>query len=266
MSEIISKEVLDIFKELAKPLPKEAIQRTTKEQTKKAYDTTGYNYQYLVNRFNEVLGNAWGYTNKIIMQIEGKYSNGTPYFDLTIETSIWILSPAVTRSMVGGHRSSVYADAHKGASTNSFKKTAAMFGVGREAFEGSLDDDTFLEEEVDKKKDKLKTEKIPEKKDDNKSEPLPKTEPFVDPLGGTGKTYLTFGELIKKMATSKNKYELTARCKKYKPDYNELDQEHQKFVIIERDKRILWLTKGEGIYEDEATRGIDKDRGNEGGK
>ena len=41
----------------------------------------------------------------------------------------------------GGHLASSEADARKGAFTNAFKKAAAFFGVGRQAYEGSLDDD-----------------------------------------------------------------------------------------------------------------------------
>ncbi len=41
----------------------------------------------------------------------------------------------------GGHVASAEADARKGAYTNAFKKAAAFFGVGRQAYEGSLDDD-----------------------------------------------------------------------------------------------------------------------------
>jgi hypothetical protein len=41
----------------------------------------------------------------------------------------------------GGHTSVSEGDARKGAGTNGLKKAAAMFGVGRQAYEGSLDDD-----------------------------------------------------------------------------------------------------------------------------
>ena len=41
----------------------------------------------------------------------------------------------------GGHTSTSEADARKGAFTNGLKKAAALFGCGRQAYEGTLDDD-----------------------------------------------------------------------------------------------------------------------------
>jgi hypothetical protein len=256
-----------IYQKLSAPFSDDAIQRTKGTETKKHYDTSGIGYQYLVNRFNEVLGNQWGYDWEVLKTIEGQYGSGKPNYEITVKVSIWCLSPGNFRTLVGSHISSVHGDALKGAITNSFKKTAAMWGVGRQAYEGTLDDDSSYGEELgSKKKDKPKPEPKPEPE-----EPKKEVETITDPLGGTGiktetntsgiattRTLLTFDELIQKMATSKNKFEIAARCKKYKEDYSKLDVEHQKFVIIERDKRILWLTKGEGIYKDEETRGIDK--------
>jgi hypothetical protein len=43
----------------------------------------------------------------------------------------------------GGPLASSEADARKGSYTNAFKKAAAFFGVGRQAYEGSLDDDNL---------------------------------------------------------------------------------------------------------------------------
>jgi hypothetical protein len=47
----------------------------------------------------------------------------------------------------GGHTSFNEADAKKGAFTNALKKAAAMFGCGRQAYEGTLDDDNTPVEE-----------------------------------------------------------------------------------------------------------------------
>jgi hypothetical protein len=254
-----------IYAKLSAPFPENAIQRTKGSETKKHYDTSGYGYQFLVNRFNEVLGNQWGYDWEIIKNIDGAYQSGKTNFEITVKVSVWCLSISNSRTMVGSHISSVYGDALKGSITNAFKKTAGMWGVGRQAYEGTLDDDSSYEDEPGgKKKDKPKIESP--KEEPKKETEKPKTETttgaitVTDPLGGTGATkpLLTFDELIQKMATSKNKFELAARCKKYKEHYKEQDTEHQKFIIIERDKRILWLEKGEGIYKDEETRGIDK--------
>lgn len=261
----------EIYKELSAPFPDGAIQRTKGTETKKHYDTSGIGYQFLVNRFNEVLGNQWGYDWEVLKTIEGQYGSGKSNYEITVRVSIWCLTPGNYRTLVGSHISSIHGDALKGAITNAFKKTSAMWGVGRQAYEGTLDDDSSYEEDLgNKKKDKSKEgeQKVVEKKIEPKQEPeKTKTETIIDPLGGTGTKpaqaeikYLNFDELIQKMATSKNKFELSARCKKYKEHYKQLDIEHQKFIIIERDKRILWLVKGEGIYTDEATRGIDKQK------
>jgi hypothetical protein len=289
----------EIQKKLSAPFPAESVQKTKKEISRKAYDTTGIGYQFIVNRFNDVLGNSWGYEYTVLETREGKFTSGKPYFDITVKTTIWCLSPDNGRTLVGGHISSIYADALKGAITNSFKKTAAMWGVGREAYEGTLDDDAKYEDDVtdDDKKKEVDTKekpkatpkpsggvtrdgKTPDKGDlQKKTEPVkqeqkeePKKEQQELPieetktnettkgaLGADGRVYLGFDDLKKKMATSKNMFELNARCKKYKPDYDQFDKEQQVFVRVERDKRKMWLTRGEGNYSDTETKGINKD-------
>ena len=130
-----------LIDKLSAKLPEEAIQRTSKEQTKKGYDTTGYSYQYCVNRLNDILGEKWGYGYHILKEITGAYKSGQPFFDVTVELSIWINDKENARICVGGHTSATFADALKGAITNAFKKTAAFWGIGKEAYEGSIDDD-----------------------------------------------------------------------------------------------------------------------------
>ncbi|MEM7828302.1 MAG: Rad52/Rad22 family DNA repair protein [Candidatus Aenigmatarchaeota archaeon] len=139
----------EIYKRLSAPFSGEAIQKTLKEDTKKGYDTTGIGYQFCVNRFNEVLGlDGWGYDYKIVKEMQGQFKqSGNPYFDITVEVSIWVGSRENVRKCVGGHIASAYSDALKGAITNAFKKTAAFWGVGKQAYEGTLDIDTKLEEE-----------------------------------------------------------------------------------------------------------------------
>lgn len=122
-------------------MPKEAEQRTFKSETRRGYDTAGYGYQFCVNRFNEVYGEMWGFSYRTLKETEGKYKNDTPYFDITVEVAIWVNEKTNLRACVGGHISVLYADALKGAITNAFKKTAAFWGVGRQAYEGTMDDD-----------------------------------------------------------------------------------------------------------------------------
>lgn len=133
----------EIIKRLSEKLTIEAVQRTKGSVTKKGYDTDGYGYQYCVDRFNEVLGLNWFFDWEILNYTEGKYTSGTPYHDITVKLNIFVTSEQniVNRSCAGGHTSRTYADALKGAITNAFKKTAAFYGVGRDAFAGTIDED-----------------------------------------------------------------------------------------------------------------------------
>jgi hypothetical protein len=132
------------LKMLSAELPKDAIQKTVKSETKKGYDTTGYSYQYVVDRLNEVYGLSWGFKWEILERKDGNFRSGAPFVEITVMMSIWVESEKNIRTCVGGHISSNYADALKGAITNSFKKTAAFFGVGASAFRGTLDDDSVM--------------------------------------------------------------------------------------------------------------------------
>lgn len=141
----------EIIKKLEAPITIEAIQRTKKADTKKGYDTTGYGYQYMVDRFNEVLGSSWGYDWEIIHEQTGNYKTGQPYIEITVSCTIWLENKENARCCVGGHTSINYYDALKGAITNSFKKTAAFWGVGADAFRGVIDDDGKLPDHDDNK-------------------------------------------------------------------------------------------------------------------
>ena len=126
-----------------------AVQSTKKELTKKGYDTTGIGYQYVADRFNDVLGtDGWGFDFVQLKETQGTYKSGQPFFEVTVKVSIWVGDFQNQRHCVGGHISPTYSDALKGAITNGFKKTAAFWGVGREAYAGQLDDDTSYGEEV----------------------------------------------------------------------------------------------------------------------
>jgi len=133
--------ITSILQKLSTPLPVVAIQKTEGKDTRKGYDTTGYGYMYAIDRFNEELGESWGYNWEIINHEKGSYKSGAPYHDITIKIEIWINDKLNSRSCVGGHTSITYADALKGAITNGFKKTAAFWGVGRDAYAGTIDDD-----------------------------------------------------------------------------------------------------------------------------
>lgn len=139
------KNLTEIYAALSAPFPPEAVQRTKGDETHKGYDTTGIGYQWIVNRLNEVCGlDGWGYDYKILNESIGEFANKKPRIELTVETSIWISAVENSRACIGGHIASNYADAYKGAITNALKKTAAFWGVGKQAYEGTLDDDAKL--------------------------------------------------------------------------------------------------------------------------
>lgn len=140
MSETFSAEIYRKLVEAVDALPEKAVERTRKEDTRKGYDTTGYQYQYLVNVLNEVVGPAgWEFTYETVNVVSGTFRSGTQFYDITVSTPMRILD--ARRTCVGGHVSGSYGDALKGAITNSLKKTMGLFGIGKAAYEGSLDDD-----------------------------------------------------------------------------------------------------------------------------
>jgi hypothetical protein len=130
----------NVYSELSKKLPSEGIQKSNGKETGKGYDTSGYGYQFVVNRLNEILGiDGWSYEYKIIKEVEGVSSTGKPRIMVCVETNMTIGDN--TKPMVGGHTSNNFTDALKGALTNAIKKNAAMFGVGKEAYEKLMDED-----------------------------------------------------------------------------------------------------------------------------
>ena len=152
----------EIIKQLSAKLPDDAIQRTKGTDTKKGYDTTGYGYQAAVDRFNEILGESWGYDWNIIHEREGQYKSGMSYIEIVVRVYIWINNKDNLRSCAGGHTGKDYGDALKGAITNGFKKTAAFWGVGRDAFAGTIDDDN--QPMPGKSEDKLSAKQIIDEK------------------------------------------------------------------------------------------------------
>ncbi len=139
-----------IYQQLAAPFPEHAIQRTEGKLTGRGYDTSGIGYQFIANRLNEVLGVGGWRAHRTVVVKEVTRANGRPAFeaiaDITLELGSWENGDFMVfaESLAdGGHLASSEADARKGAYTNAFKKAAAFFGVGRQAYEGSLDDDNI---------------------------------------------------------------------------------------------------------------------------
>jgi hypothetical protein len=144
-----------MYAALAAPFPESCIQRTEGRLTGRGYDTTGIAYQFVVNRLNECLGLGGFRVHREVTVKEVQRSNGRPAFealcDLTLELGEWVDGKfvAFAESIAdGGHLASSEADARKGATTQAFKKAAAYHGVGKQAYEGTLDDDNVPDEGV----------------------------------------------------------------------------------------------------------------------
>lgn len=131
----------EVYSDLSAPLPEVAIQTTSGKETKKGYDTTGYGYQFAINRLNQIFGLNWGLYYEVLRVGEGQTSTGRTTYSITIQMTIWVMDRKNARTCIGGHTAMDYSDAMKGAFTNSFKKTAALFGIGRQAYEGTIDED-----------------------------------------------------------------------------------------------------------------------------
>lgn len=148
----------ETYIKLSSALPKEAFNTFKKEDTGLDYDITSHNYQYAINRMNEILGvDGWEIdeestvvdkngmyevTKKITVMIGKRVSNATGESMFQIETKKWNYGGGVSKSL---------ADAHKSAITNGLKKTLAMLGVGKETYEQSIDQDVAEQLKVENK-------------------------------------------------------------------------------------------------------------------
>jgi len=138
------------YQQLAAAFPDNTIERTRGSQTHKGYDTTGIKYQYVVNRLNEVLGVGCFTIDRNFRTIEGQTKRGQSFYETTCDIIMRLgewqdgkFIACAEACGTGGHKAFTIADAEKGSFTNGFKKTAAMFGVGWQAYAGSIDDDNI---------------------------------------------------------------------------------------------------------------------------
>ena len=145
-----NEEKRKFYAALAAPFPEHCIQRTEGRVTGRGYDTTGIGYAFITARLNEVVGLGNWRAHRTMTVKEITRANGRTAYeaicDLTLELGEWVDGAFVTwaESLAdGGHVAASEADARKGAYTNALKKGAAMFGCGRQAYEGSLDDDSL---------------------------------------------------------------------------------------------------------------------------
>ena len=141
-------ELKQIYIQLSKPFPEEAVERTDSRNTKKGYNTTGIKYQFIVNRLNEVLGIGGFQVDRQFEIREKQSKSGNTLYDascdLTLRLGHWEAGSFKTFAeavATGGHVSNNISDAKKGAFTNGFKKAAAFFSCGWQAYGGVIDDD-----------------------------------------------------------------------------------------------------------------------------
>jgi len=152
-----------IYALLREPFPEEAIERTytddrqvrgpdgrmrTARGTRKGYDTTGIKYQAVADRLTEACGLGGWRTEPAYTMETRETGRGSKrwlvYVDLVLTLGSWDAGawvPWAEARSSGGHEGASPGDARKGAFTNALKKAAAMFGCGREAYLGTLDDD-----------------------------------------------------------------------------------------------------------------------------
>lgn len=179
----------ETYQKLILPLPKEAFQKFTKEETGYDSDIISHNYQYAVNRMNEILGSEnWRIDEVDVNSVE---KNGLYEVVKKITVSIGKLNAdnqfiiLESKWHYGGGTSKSLADAHKSAVTNGLKKTLALFGVGKETYEQSMDDDFFEKIKVENKaKDVDEVKKIKTKiMNCATKEELEKTKPLIEKSG-----------------------------------------------------------------------------------
>jgi hypothetical protein len=147
---VTSEDKKRIYSALSAPFPEDAIQRTDGRITGRGYSTTGIGYAFITARLNEVVGlGNWRTHREITVRTITTPKGRTAHeaiCDLVMELGQWNeegkFIPWAEALADGGHTSFSEADARKGSFTNALKKAAAMFGCGRQAYEGRLDDDS----------------------------------------------------------------------------------------------------------------------------
>ena len=154
-----------VYEGLSYPLHPDARQHVSKADNPDRYEMTGYKYQYVVNRLNEVVGlDHWRKQQAVV--VDG-FENPNPNrktqhvtFEVTVALGNWredkvqaggssgisaqscmpFFVAMAEGNHYGGHASMGRPDAYKGGLTDAFKKAAAMLGVGKQAYEQTIDE------------------------------------------------------------------------------------------------------------------------------
>lgn len=137
-----------LYAALSAPFPEECIERTSGRDTGKPYDTAGVRAQFLINRINEVIGVGGFRIHRTVEVREITTAKGRPMWEAHVEMTVELGSyrdgnfVAFADSLSdGSHVAASKGDSIKGAHTNAFKRCVAAFGIGKAAWEGTLDDD-----------------------------------------------------------------------------------------------------------------------------
>jgi hypothetical protein len=168
--DINPRDLPEIYKLLSKEFPKEAI---VKGKLWYGLETEGPRGQSVINRLNEVLGiSHWHYEYNVEDETKGKLWSAT--CGMTLAIGNWSVEkeeggprmnpkfvPLASRSWVGGVSHLSRSEAKKGAITNTLKKCAAAFGVGKEIYE------RLKEPEFEEQKEEKVIEVEPKKETDN---------------------------------------------------------------------------------------------------
>lgn len=137
-----------IYAALSAPFGPEAIERTDGSVTGRGFSTTGIKAQFIINRLNDVVGIGAHRCVPMITVRTSTSQKGRVIFEATCELVLelgeWIngaFVPFAQAHATGGHTSFIEADARKGSFTQAIKRGASYFGCGRQAYEGTIDDD-----------------------------------------------------------------------------------------------------------------------------
>jgi len=154
---LTAKDLLLVYKNFIKEIPKEALRLSTLED---GTVYTLYGYQFIINRLNDVVGfEHWNI--KVITEPRSEKRNNFWFVSLSLTLSLgnWtsaLFIPLVSKVSYGSGASENLGNALKGALTNGFKKAAAMYGIGKKAYEGLIEDYDILKNGT-KKIVKIKT-------------------------------------------------------------------------------------------------------------
>lgn len=130
-------------------LPPESVESAPKEITRRGYDATGYNVQYVYNALNDILGiDGWrlvDVTPPVLTKGADGWHEASRYMRLELlrDGVVW-----AERSSNGTNRSKNQGDALKGAKTTCAKRAAAEFGLGWRAYAGQIDPEFLPQEDV----------------------------------------------------------------------------------------------------------------------